>query len=317
MSRLDLEPVVPFEPISTDKLPQGDGWTAQIKWDGVRMLTYFDGNEVQLINRKLNNRTLQYPELVRIQEYCRAESIILDGEIIALSQGVPSFHEVMRRDGSRKVENIKRVQQEVPITYMLFDVLYYNGNWVTGLPLHQRQEILRTAVIPTDRVQITADFPSPEVLYEVMNQHGMEGIVVKDLNSAYALDGKDKRWMKKKVIQDLIAVVGGYTLRGGIINALMLGLYDDEGRLWYIGHVGTGKLTVQDWRALTDTLVPRTQDHPAFATRPSRSKEANYVPPELTVKVNFLEWTPGGTLRQPSIQAFVSIDPKECRLGSS
>ncbi len=57
-----LKPVVPFEPINTDKLPAGDHWVAQVKWDGVRMLSYFDGSNVQLVNRKLNNRSLQYPE---------------------------------------------------------------------------------------------------------------------------------------------------------------------------------------------------------------------------------------------------------------
>ncbi|WP_068615151.1 ATP-dependent DNA ligase [Paenibacillus tuaregi] len=314
---MNLKPIIPFEPVTTDRLPEGEDWTAQIKWDGVRMLTYYDGHEVQLVNRKLNERTLQYPELTSIGEYCGADSVILDGEIIALDQGKPSFHEVMRRDGSRKAENIRRVQQEVPVTYMLFDILYYNGSWVTSLPLRERQELLRQTVKPTDRVQITADFPSPGVLYEVMSQHGMEGVIVKDLNSTYAPDGKDKRWMKKKVIQDLVAVIGGYTLRGGIVNALMLGLYDQEGRLWYIGHAGTGKLTVQDWRDITETLKPLTQTVLPFAALPSRSKESYWVSPQLTVKVNFLEWTPGGTLRQPSIQALVSADPKMCRFGSS
>ncbi|USB34031.1 RNA ligase family protein [Paenibacillus sp. YPG26] len=314
---MNLQPVVPFEPISTDKLPEGESWTAQIKWDGVRMLTYFDGHETQLVNRKLNNRTLQYPELTRIHEYCRAESVILDGEVIALHGGKPSFHEVMRRDGSRKAENIRRARQEVPVTYMLFDILYHNGSWLTGLPLRERQRILREVIIPTTCVQVTADFPSPDVLYEVMSKHGMEGVVVKNLDSSYALDGKDKRWMKKKIIQDLVAVVGGYTLRGGIVNALMLGLYDEEGRLWYIGHAGTGKLSVQDWRDITVQVAPITRPSRPFTTQPSRSKDAYWVEPQLTVKVNFLEWTPGGTLRQPSIQAVVTVDPATCKFGSS
>ncbi|MDR7315880.1 ATP-dependent DNA ligase [Brevibacillus nitrificans] len=75
---MKLEPILPFEPISTDTIPSGDNWVAQIKWDGVRMLTYFDGNEVRLVNRKLNDRTVQYPEFLDLSRYCHATSVILD-----------------------------------------------------------------------------------------------------------------------------------------------------------------------------------------------------------------------------------------------
>lgn len=76
---MKLKPVIPFEPISTETIPTDDGWVTQIKWDGVRMLTYFDGNEVRLVNRRCNDRTLQYPELLDIQTYCTASSVIIDG----------------------------------------------------------------------------------------------------------------------------------------------------------------------------------------------------------------------------------------------
>src|SRR5262245_27203730 len=95
---LELRPVVPFEPVSTDAMPFGNQWVAQIKRDGVRVLTYFDGKEVRLINRKLNDRTLQYPEISNIRSYSSANSVILDGEVISLKDGKPSFHEIMRRD---------------------------------------------------------------------------------------------------------------------------------------------------------------------------------------------------------------------------
>ena len=93
---MDLKPVAPFEPIRSETIPQGENWVAQVKWDGVRMLTYRDGRETRLINRKGNDRTAQYPEFIDVPSYCRASSVILDGEMIALSGGKPSFHEIMR-----------------------------------------------------------------------------------------------------------------------------------------------------------------------------------------------------------------------------
>ncbi|MDB5052920.1 MAG: ligase [Bacilli bacterium] len=98
---MELEPVIPFEPIRSNSIPEGSVWIHQIKWDGVRVLTYYDGFKCRLFNRKLNERTNQYPELLDVKSYCHSDSVILDGEIIALgSDGKPSFHEVMRRDGS-------------------------------------------------------------------------------------------------------------------------------------------------------------------------------------------------------------------------
>jgi bifunctional non-homologous end joining protein LigD len=71
---LKFSPVVPFEPISTEVLPTGDQWISQVKWDGVRISVYYDGHNVSLMNRRLNNRTLQFPELTDIQKFCSAES---------------------------------------------------------------------------------------------------------------------------------------------------------------------------------------------------------------------------------------------------
>lgn len=69
---MDLKPVVPFEPKSTEIIPIGKNWIGRVKWDGVRVLTYYDGLKVKLFNRKLNERTSQFFELVNIKSYCSA-----------------------------------------------------------------------------------------------------------------------------------------------------------------------------------------------------------------------------------------------------
>nr|WP_280521461.1 RNA ligase family protein [Paenibacillus mangrovi] len=310
-----MTPLKPFEPIMSDSLPSGDKWIAQIKWDGVRMLVYYDGEETELINRKGNNRTRQYPELWDTAAYCKAESVILDGEIIALVNGVPSFHQVMKRDSLRQEQQIRARVKQVPIVYMVFDILYHNGAWVTSKPLHKRQALLEQVLIPNPHVQQVPSYQDIPLLYEVSKQHQLEGIVVKDLGSVYAVNGKDKRWQKRKNIQDVNAVVGGVTYRDRIVNALLLGLYDDSGRLIYIGHAGTGKLGVADWRRITEEAVGMTQKDKPFANQTERQKGAVWIHPDWVVKVHFLEWTPGGTLRQPSIQAFVDVSPEDCKLG--
>lgn len=312
-----MKPIVPFEPISTDKIPTGASWVGQVKWDGVRVLTYSSGQKTKLFNRKLNERTLHYPELVDIQEYCSASSAIFDGEIIALKDGRPSFYKVMKRDGITNFQHIKSLQQAVPITYMIFDVLYLNGKWITAQPLFERQQILHEIITPNNYIQIVENFQDANALFDVVKTQKLEGVVIKDLTSTYLINGKDQRWRKKKFFQDLIAIVGGVTLRGSIVNSLLLGLYDQDGRLWYIGHAGTGRLTQEDWRNLTENIKPLIEPNTPFANRPPRNKESIWLKPKLTVKINFAEWLEGHTLRQPSIQAFVNVDPQDCRLNNN
>ncbi|CAM3624083.1 DNA ligase [Marinicrinis lubricantis] len=276
------------------------------------MLTYYDGNEVKLINRRLNERTSQYPELTNISAYCSAKSVILDGEIIALDEGRPSFYQVMRRDGIKKQQNIERAVKQIPITYMIFDILYCDGDWVLEKSLEMRQHLLRKIITPSMAVQLVDNYPESENLLEVMRQHQMEGIVLKDLSSSYSIGGKDQRWQKKKVFKDLNAAVGGVTFRGKTVNSLILGLYDDDGRFWYIGHAGSGKLSVQDWREVTAVVPALQMQSRPFENLPERWKGAVWLKPALTVKVQYLEWTPHQTLRHPTIQAFVSFPPDSC-----
>lgn len=308
---MKLVPVKPFEPISADQVPDGDGWIAQVKWDGVRMLTYSEGGQTRLINRRLNERTRQYPELTEPAAWCTADSFVLDGEVIALKDGLPSFYGVMKRDNLRSEAAIRQAARNGPVTYMIFDLLYVNGEWLTGRSLHERQERLADIIRPQDHVQLVDNVADGESLLAVMKQYGMEGIVCKELSATYAPGGKDGRWRKVKLFRDLVAAVGGVTLRAGTVNALLLGLYAD-GRFHYIGHAGTGKLTQADWRALTERLLPMTVPERPFVNEPQRSQDAIWIKPELTVKVQFLEWTPQGTMRHPSIQAITDVPPAAC-----
>jgi bifunctional non-homologous end joining protein LigD len=309
---MKLDPVIPFVPVLANRIPEGPGWTAQIKWDGVRMLAYFDGRELRLVNRRRHDRTAQYPEFHDPAAYCRAPSFILDGEFVAFDRRKPSFHEIMRRDSLRKPEQIRRAVAEIPVTYMVFDVLYCDGGWVTDRPLAERQRMLASILRPQPHVQPVENVADAEALLAVMKAHGMEGIVCKKLDSAYAIGGKDKRWQKLKIARDLLAVVGGVTFRDGIVNALLLGLYDPDGRLIYIGHAGTGKITADGWRRLTREAASLAVREMPFANRPERAKGAVWIRPVLVVNVRFLEWTAHGTLRQPSIQAFVDAPPEAC-----
>jgi bifunctional non-homologous end joining protein LigD len=311
---MKLKPVIPFEPIIAEQLPAGPGWIAQIKWDGVRMLSYYDGKSAELINRRGNKRTMQYPELADPTLYCKASSVILDGEVIALSNGKPSFHEVMRRDSLRKEATIRTVKTQVPVIYMIFDILYCNGQSTMNLPLSERQQLLADMILPYPYVQLVPSYTNPGELLNAARTNGLEGILCKDISSTYTPGGKDKRWLKRKIISDVLAVAGGVTFRDGRVNAFLLGMYDEAGILHYIGHAGSGRFNVEGWRKITEEALGLARETMPFAGLPQRYTGAVWIEPKLVFKVNFLEWNPSGTLRQPVIQAAVDIPPQECRL---
>lgn len=309
---MELEPVLPFEPVRSLIIPQEKRWIAQLKWDGVRMLLYYDGAKVKLVNRRLNERTLQYPELQAITAYCSAESVILDGEMVALEDGMPSFHQIMRRDRASKGSHIAALVEEVPIYYMVFDVLYCNGRWVTEQPLQERQQLLEKIILPGRTVQLVSSTPDIRALFELARRHKLEGIVIKDVHSRYELGGKDERWLKHKNIQDVTAIVGGVTYRDGQVNALLLGLYDEESNLWYIGHAGAGRLSQQEWAGVTAMAAQLTVRERPFINLPERSKQAVWLKPWLAARVHYLEWTRHHTLRQPVVHALLEAQPGMC-----
>lgn len=311
---MKLKPIIPFEPVKTDIIPVGDEWVSQVKWDGVRLLTYYDGDTVRLFNRKLNERTYHYPELLNITTYCTANSVILDGEVIALGDdGKPSFPTVMRRDGIRRFEKVNDVRKHVPITYMVFDVIYYNGIWMNEQKLTDRMRRLKEIIVPSPFIQVVPSFTNSNELFEVIKAQGMEGIVIKNLNSPYFINGKNDRWQKKKNIQHIHAVVAGVTLRSGIVNSLLLGLYDEKNNLIYIGHSGTGKLKQKERIQLTTLIQPLIVNRSPFINKPERMKDSIWLKPILTVKVTFLEWLPTKRLRHPTVQAFVQVPPSKCK----
>ncbi|HHX49913.1 MAG TPA: DNA ligase [Clostridia bacterium] len=311
---MDLIPIIPFEPENINILPQGDRWIFQVKWDGVRLLSYYDGQKVRLFNRKKNERTLQFPEFLDMKNYCFASSVILDGEIIALEKGKPSFSKVMQRDSLRLINKIEKMRINIPVTYMVFDAIYWNGKWINNESFQYRQEILGKIIKPRPNLQLVESFSDGEALWRGVVDQDLEGIVCKDLNSPYLLGGKDHRWQKLKNYKTLNAVVGGVTFRDGRVNSLLLGLYDGQGHLQYIGHAGTGRITLEQWKTFTAEVRDLIIDQCPFVETPQRSQEAFWVQPFFTVRIQYIQWTPEGVLRQPSIQSFIDYPVEKCWL---
>ncbi|TMF06619.1 MAG: ATP-dependent DNA ligase, partial [Chloroflexi bacterium] len=182
-----------------------------------------------------------------------------------------------------------------------------------GAPLDQRKRLLRQLLLPTERVRLVEHFEQDgEVAYRVAVEHGLEGLLAKRRDSVYESGRRSKSWMKIKSTKEGEFVIGGYTegggWRAGTFGSLLLGYYDDEGKLVHAGHVGTG-FNDKTLKLLKEKLEALRTDERPFAEEPSRAgmpfgrpknTPVTWVKPELVAQVRYAQWTKDGVLRAPS-----------------
>lgn len=292
-------PIPPMEPVKCEKAFDSEDHIFQVKWDGVRVLAFFNGAEVTLQNRRLHDRTLQYPELQSLRQLVK-HPIIIDGEIIALKDGSPSFPTVMRRDRVRNANTASSMVKTIPISYMVFDILYYRNNSTADLPWYKRHEILQDA-LPSRHppFHIVDNFAGGIELFTQVQKMKLEGIVAKAKDSRYIPGGKSHYWKKIKNRPLLTCYIGGFTLRGTIVNSLLMGIFEQD-RLLYIGRAGSG-LKEEEWEKLTLVLSGIRTDTPPFEN-PPRQTGITWVKPVYRAIVEYSEWTEESHLRSPVIK---------------
>ncbi len=278
------------------------------------MLSYIEGNQVRLINKRLNPRTIQYPELQQLPQLLSGHNAILDGEIIVLKDGRPSFPSVMRRDQCSASKTISYWSQHLPITYMLFDMVFLDKLNLTTLPFLERHDLLaQTLDLTSPLLHLVENFSEGKSLFEAVKANELEGIVAKRKSSSYIPGKQHRDWLKIKYRRSLNCVIGGYTMRSNQVNSLLLGLFQEE-QLIYVGRAGSG-LSEPDRQALSVRLPSLAVPEPMFNRFSSiKIPAATFTRPLLAVRVEFAEWTEHMQLRSPVIKEFLAIEPQQCSL---
>jgi bifunctional non-homologous end joining protein LigD len=292
------------------KLPRNDAaYGYEIKWDGARAIAYCSGGRVVLESRNLLDVTPQYPELRAIGRQLGSREAVLDGEIVALDEaGDPSFQLLQRRMHLASDSEIRRRAKQVPVTYMVFDLLYAEGRTTMELTYEERRSRLEALELEGPNWQ-TPSYHRGEgkALLDASRERGLEGIVAKRLDSPYLPGKRTTAWVKVKNVRSQELVIGGWLpgkgRREGEIGALLVGYYepgDSEPQLRYAGKVGTG-FTDESLRRLAKLMKPLTRDESPFAAG-RVPRDAVFVEPCLVAEVEFNEWTGAGTLRHPSFK---------------
>jgi bifunctional non-homologous end joining protein LigD len=268
-------------------------WAFEGKWDGYRLLIEADHGTARIRSRSGREVTKEYPQLRSLAADLADHHVVLDGEVVALSdKGVPSFTEMQNRSRATRIE------------FWPFDLLYLDGRSLLRAKYQDRRKLLET-------LSSAGNLIVPELLpgdgaeaLEYSRKHGWEGVIAKRRDSTYQPGRRSASWVKDKYWNTQEVVIGGWkTGEGGRssgIGSLMVGIPSDGG-LRFAGRVGTG-FTERDLANLKKTLAPLHTDRSPFdAPLPARdAKGVTFVEPVLVGEVRYSEWTPDSRLRQPS-----------------
>jgi bifunctional non-homologous end joining protein LigD len=152
-------------------------WRFEPKLDGVRTLVYVDMDSTRLVSRTGRDHTGQYPEIATAHEYLTQVTAVLDGEIVAMEDGRPSFERLQQRINLSSRTEIERMRRRIPVELFVFDLLYLDGEDVTGLPLEERRARFEPLIVFGHRIHPTFHVDGEGVpLSEAAHQQGFEGV---------------------------------------------------------------------------------------------------------------------------------------------
>jgi bifunctional non-homologous end joining protein LigD len=307
------ENIQPMKATLVDEPFDEPNWLYEVKWDGYRAIANINKGEVNIISR--NNKTFN-EKFYSIHKLLKKWKInaVLDGEILVLNdKGISDFGALQNW----------RSEADGELVFYVFDILWYEGKNLMGLPLNQRQAILKS-ILPTDNDHIRQSkvFNASGVdFFNAAERMGLEGIIAKKASSTYTSDLRSREWLKIKVHQRQEVIIAGFTKNAGTsksFSALVLGVYDN-GILRYVGKVGTG-FSDKLQKEMMAQFKPLIIDTSPFDVEPDVDKPSRFRPkrmgakptwlkPELVCEVAFAEVTSDGVFRQASFKG-MRIDKK-------
>lgn len=291
-------------------LPPDEGHTFEAKWDGVRMLAHWDGTALALSGRNGRSATASYPEVLPLGAQLGTVRAVLDGEIVALGDdGVPSFQRLQGRMHVDRLDVTVGLASGTPVTYLVFDIVHLGDRSLLDEPWQTRRDALVALGLAGPSWATPPSFVGDgQATLAAMRARGMEGVVAKRTDSTYTPGRRTRAWTKVVLTARDEFVVGGWLpgagRRAGGIGSLLLGTPSGDGRLRFVGGVGTG-FTDAELDRLAAELRPTVTRTSPFAERlPGR---AVFVHPTLVVDVEYRERTKEGILRHPSYKG-VRVD---------
>jgi ATP-dependent DNA ligase len=335
------QPYLPMEAKSVEKLPSGDNWQYEPKWDGFRCLAFRDGEHVDLQSKSGQPLARYFPEIVEALLKLKPKQFVIDGEIVVPVKGKFSFDDLLMRIHPA-ASRIKKLAQETPAKLIVFDLLVDDrGKALVDLTLAERRRkldafakkyfvtqtvSLRLGKPQSDRLRYTIEL-SPctadlKIAKDWLAGAGvdLDGVIAKRVDMPYQ-SGNRHGMVKVKRLRTADCVVGGfrYASEGKVIGSMLLGLYDDEGLLHHVGF--TSSFKADEKPALTKKLEKLikppgfTGNAPGGPSRWATERSAEWQPlaPTLVIEVQYDHFT-GGRFRHGTkfLRWRPDKKPKQC-----
>jgi bifunctional non-homologous end joining protein LigD len=287
-------------------LPASDeGWAYEIKWDGVRAVTFIEGGRIRMQSRNDKELAPSFPEFRQIGEVMGARPCVLDGEIVVIGEaGVPDFGRLQHRLHLANTNAIAKQSAASPASYVIFDLLHLDGRPLFSLPYDERREQLEALGLSGPSFTTADSFRDAKGsdILRATKDAGLEGVIAKQRKSPYVQGKRSDAWIKVKNERTQEVVIGGWTEgagnRLGSMGALLLGIPSSDG-LRFVGKVGTG-FSDEDRRSLMELLRPDSRKRSPFVPASDvKEPTAHFVRPRYVGEVRFSEWTAAGHLRHP------------------
>ncbi len=280
-----------------------DDHVFEIKWDGTRAIAYIEDGGYRIWNRQHNSLTKKYPEMSFLADL--PEGTVVDGEITVFDgDGRPQFNLMLRREQGHGERNIARLAQQIPGTFVVFDLLYDGGESIMDAPLRERRTRLQEIVEahPHPRLVFSDGVVGQGLTYfEHAADAELEGIVAKRLSSKYTPGKRSSSWTKvKRRHQIPCAVIGYLEDENKEVRSLAIAAHVD-GELRAVGRVGSG-MTAAQRAKLAEMFADHVQEKPFVETR---HPTAIWVAPGFYCSVSYLEWTSEGQLRAPVFEGLL------------
>jgi len=285
-----------------------DDWLFEIKWDGIRAIATV-GRTLSLRSRNGTEMAGQFPELAEL--VALAPGTVLDGEIVVMHGGKPDIQALLPR-----LQGQPSHGGNVPVTYIVFDILRRGDEDLTALPLTSRRSILASAVREGPHVVISEPVnKNGEAYFRAAVAQGLEGVMAKRKDSRYEPGVRSRSWLKIRMVRTCDCVIAGYTpgqgTRSRAFGSLLLGLYDGQ-NLVPAGRAGTG-FSDRWLQELMEKFAPLVTTVPQFAG--IRGKVV-WLDPVLVCEVGYLEVTRDRKLRVPRfIRLRDDKPPSACTTG--
>jgi len=276
---------------SYEKAFDDEDWIFEIKWDGYRAIADLSNNEPLFYSRNGISFLSKFEKVSQDFEN-QIHKIILDGEIVAYDDtGKPNF-QLLQQIGDNP---------NMALVYQVFDILWLNGHSTEEIPLVQRKELLKDALIETDVIKYCDHIPKKGLdFFEQMKKMKLEGMIAKKADSLYVENSRTTDWLKIKFTNTEEAIICGFTEPRGSrkgFGALILGKYMD-GKLIYCGHTGTG-FNQESLREMYERLTKLITKTSPFEKKPKTNMPVTWIKPELVCEIKFSEITKDGIYRHP------------------